>query len=378
MPIKILHTSDIHLGAPMTSFGHLATQRKALLRQTFLNVCDLAVARKVHLFVCAGDLFDSVQPAAQEIECAKRGFTRLSAAQIPAFAVPGGHDGGGTFHNTLEMLALPGLTVLGAESVHAPRTLTLQDTQINLYGLAARAGVTPKIESMHRRELPGFHVGLLHATVLDSDFADTPDKDLPVTRRQLADLKLDYIALGHYHNFQIVELDQHTIGCYPGTVESKRFVETGPRCVALISLTKAGLNIEQIPVGQTLVETHRLRTDDLELADAVIRQLHNLGGPGKLARVTLTGLRNSLLDAEAIEEQSADAFAFLQVIDETEVAGDADVRTIAGEPTVRGLATAHLLRKLDAASEPAQRRKLHHALKLLLHEFDRHRKGSLG
>ena len=64
----------------MAAFGDLAESRKALLRRTFLNVCDLAVERKVHLFLCAGDLFDSPRPAPEEIDCAKRGFAKLQAA----------------------------------------------------------------------------------------------------------------------------------------------------------------------------------------------------------------------------------------------------------------------------------------------------------
>lgn len=377
MSIRILHTADIHLGAPMTAFGEQAAHRKVLLRETFLDVCDLAVERGVHLFFCAGDLFDSVRPESDDVECARTGFARLQAAKIPAFAVPGGHDGGGTFHNTLEILDISGLTVLGGSIHSSPRILSIHDSQINLYGLSARAGATPDLESMRRRDLPGFHVALLHATVIQGDQFNVPSRDIPVTREQLAGLKLDYIALGHYHNFQIVEHRDLTLGCYPGTIEAKRFVETGPRHIALVTLTEAGLNIAQVEVGQTTVESFELPTDDMIDDEAMVKRLRNLGGDRKFARVTLTGLRDSLLDVDRIRSEAAPAFRLLELIDRTAVAGDAPIRAVAGEPTVRGMATAHLLKKLDAAQEQEERRTLHAAINVMLHEFARHRKGRL-
>lgn len=363
------------MGAPMTSFGDMADTRRALLRTTFLRICDLAIEREAHLLLCAGDLFDGTRPEEVEIACAREGFGKLKRAGIPAFAVPGGHDGSGTAENVLQQYAFAGLQVLGIKGADAPVSLPIDGQMIHLYGLASLPGVSTDLSVLARNSMPGFHVGLLHASVIEKGSLDIPDRDIPVTADQLAALNLDYIALGHYHDFQMIATAQKTVGCYPGTPEAKRFSETGPRSVALVTLTEHGLHIEPVEVGQTQVHKMDLDVSDLDETDAVVRSVKNLGGEGRIARITLKGLRQSILDVDEIAEKAGNAFLQLQVIDDTEVAGNADVRSIAGEPTVRGLAAATLLKKLDAAESKSDKRRIRMALTLMLHEFDKSKKG---
>ena len=51
---------------------------------------------------------------------------------------------------------------------------------------------------------------------------------LPITREQLQRVPVDYIALGHYHNYQAIHDAQGQVkGCYPGSPEPLDFSETG-------------------------------------------------------------------------------------------------------------------------------------------------------
>ena len=376
MAIRILHTADIHLGAPMTSFGDLAAQRTELLRKTFLNVCKLGVKEEVDLFICAGDMFDSLRPSQADIECARNGFDKLARADIPAVAIPGGHDGAGVFQNVLETFKIPGLEILSpSNSPGGVHSVESEKGMINLYSVRPKPGIEQSLDLMERRDLEGFHVGVLHGSVFDGGKLDAPYKDLPVTTAELAALNLDYIALGHYHQFQVIEKDDKTIGCYPGTIESKRFAETGPRYAALVTLADKGLHIEKVDVGQTLVEKHELDVELLPDEESIIEKIISLGGKKKLARITLKGLTSTMLNSEQIQQEAAGAFEYLQLFDETKIAGNADVRSIAGEPTVRGLAVGHLLRALDASDDPADQKRINLALRLLMHEFELHREG---
>jgi DNA repair exonuclease SbcCD nuclease subunit len=376
MTIQFIHTADIHLGAPMTSFGDLAESRGALLRETFLSVCDLAIEKKADFFLCAGDLFDSAHPDAEDADCARQGFSRLLAAGIPTLVINGTHDGAGSFHNPLAMLEIPELTLIGDGLVRGPRTFSVREEQIHIYGLQVEAGVAPDLALMKRREgLEGKHIGILHASVIGDGFTDTPQKDIPVTPAQIAQLRLDYLALGHYHNFQLVRDGKRLLGCYPGTVEAKRFFETGPRHVAWVTIDESGVAVEPIPVGKTEALTETIRVDDLSDEKAVVAQIERLGRKNILARITLTGLRPPGLDPETAAKKASGSFAQLQLMDETTVAGDDQIRAMAGEPTVRGAAVANLLAKLDAAENSDDRRRFNTALSILLSEFDRNAKG---
>ena len=367
----VLHTADVHLGAPMTAFGDLADQRRQMLRDVFLGVCQLAVEKRVHLFLCAGDLFDSMTPEKEEVDCAREGFTLLTEAGIPTFCVAGTHDGAGSTFNPLEQLQSTGLKILGGPGALV-RSIELDERQVTLYSIVADPGKPTNLTQLNRRKDDGFHLGLLHASVVH-DGMDVPFKDLPVTVEQLAALNLDYIALGHYHNFQLIETADKTIGCYPGTIEAKRFVEKGPRYCALITLTPQGKSIQQIEIGRSLVDEAELSVDDVADLQSAARKIRNLGGADRWMRIRLTGLREFDLDTDALEKIAGESFAFLRIIDGTEIAGNAEVQAIAGEPSVRGYAVASLLRKLSACENERERRKLNLAIKLLIREFDKHR-----
>ena len=59
--MKILHTSDLHIGSPLTArlSADKIRERKGELILTFEKMVEEALFQKVRLFIIAGDLFDS-------------------------------------------------------------------------------------------------------------------------------------------------------------------------------------------------------------------------------------------------------------------------------------------------------------------------------
>ena len=90
--LKLLHASDIHIGAKFSSFGEkAATQRQALL-DAFAKIIDLAISEQVQLLLIAGDLFDSNFPSYQSVSFVKDQLKKLDNAGIRAVILPGTHD----------------------------------------------------------------------------------------------------------------------------------------------------------------------------------------------------------------------------------------------------------------------------------------------
>ena len=89
MSVRILHTSDVHLGATFRVLGTRGREHRKQLQHTFVNICSLAIHERVDVVLIAGDLFDSVAAARAEAEFVDAQFGRLGAADIPICAIAG-------------------------------------------------------------------------------------------------------------------------------------------------------------------------------------------------------------------------------------------------------------------------------------------------
>jgi exonuclease SbcD len=86
--MKILHTSDWHLGKRLENFSRMEEQ------QAVLNeICEIADFENVDAVLVAGDLFDTFNPPTEAIELFYKTLKRLSKnGKRPVIAISGNHD----------------------------------------------------------------------------------------------------------------------------------------------------------------------------------------------------------------------------------------------------------------------------------------------
>ena len=91
--IRLVCTADNHLGRyyGKMSMRQLAERRKRL-REAFAHTVDFAVAKKAHLFLQCGDLFDREAPPPAELTFVAQQFQKLRDSNIRIFAISGNHD----------------------------------------------------------------------------------------------------------------------------------------------------------------------------------------------------------------------------------------------------------------------------------------------
>lgn len=221
-PLKIAHTSDVHLhngeeGAPV--------------RAAFTQVIDAVLDTGADLFLIAGDLFDHNRIQKDVIEFV---YEQLARIACPTVVIVGNHDcwdegavmrridfGRAGSHVTLldevdgASVALPELhaTVWGRCMIdHDPRNKPM-------------AGCPPRTRDL-------WHIGMAHG--LYTDEADTGRSSL-ITPEEVAASGFDYLALGHVHAHRQMRHGS-TLACYPG-VPAPYFGTTGSGCIALVQLT---------------------------------------------------------------------------------------------------------------------------------------------
>ena len=86
--MKILHTSDWHLGKRLENFSRLEEQKEVLN-----EICEIADKEAVNAIVVAGDLFDTFNPSTEAVELFYKSLKRLANdGQRAVIAIAGNHD----------------------------------------------------------------------------------------------------------------------------------------------------------------------------------------------------------------------------------------------------------------------------------------------
>lgn len=294
--VKLLHTSDWHLGRTLHGAALVEHQRQ------FLDwLLDLAIAERVAAVLVAGDVYDRAVPPTDAVQLLDTALARFAAARVPVIITSGNHDsavrlGFGSAlqreagvhlrtrvadlaepvlltdgHGTVAVYGIPYLlpdavlTELAAERSH---TSVLTAAVARIRADAARRGIERVVT-------------LAHAFVTGGQGCES-ERDIRVGGIGDAPAGvfagLSYTALGHLHGAQQVAERVH----YSGSPLAFSFSERAhTKSVTLVELAADGaVSVELVPtpvprplyeVRGTLAEL--LALDDARLAGAWVKAI---------------------------------------------------------------------------------------------------------
>lgn len=367
--IRIMHTADLHLGAPFPALGPAEGRRQSDFVQTFERLVTLAIKNDVQLFVVAGDLFDSPRPDADLVGKVQAGIKRLADRGILPVLLPGTHDNTVGADSVYRRHEFPGAVLLSSPVVEDPVGIEVAGEQVYLYGFAYRSFASDNaMAGMVRRKPEGIHIGLLHGSRQGSPEWEYRKKDLPFDLATLQQWGLDYVALGHYHNFETLESGGRLYGCYPGSPEGKRFGENGPRFCALVTVEPGRAVVEPLPVGGRVLDELTLDLSGSETLQAAIDKIRELRSSDLLLRLTLTGVVEAPLDLKTLHARTAGDFFHLEFVDKTHLFDSDFARRIETEETVRGVFVRRARQLMNEAS-PERRQVVEDAFREVLIRF---------
>ena len=88
--MKLLHTSDWHIGRSLFEFSLLDDQR-----EIFEQICSIVRSEQVDAVLISGDLYDRSLPSADAVQLLDHIFTTLTEQiGVPVLAISGNHDSG--------------------------------------------------------------------------------------------------------------------------------------------------------------------------------------------------------------------------------------------------------------------------------------------
>jgi exonuclease SbcD len=109
--MKILHTSDWHIGKVLKGRSRLDEQIAALA-----SVIDIARQEKPDLILVAGDLHDNAQPSPEATKVVTRALTALRGTGADVVAIGGNHDNGAALDALRPWADAAGITLRGRVS----------------------------------------------------------------------------------------------------------------------------------------------------------------------------------------------------------------------------------------------------------------------
>ena len=278
MGLKLLHSADWHLDAPLSGFS---PEQRQLLRQAQLTIperiADLCRREGCDLVLLAGDLFDGI-PRRETVEAVKAALARCS---VPVLISPGNHDFCGP--------GSPWLEEAWPENVHiftgAPESVVLENFSCQIWGAGFQSMDCPGLLEHFRAEgSETYAIGLFHG-----DPTQTNSPYNPVTAAQVRESGLDYLALGHIHKAGSFRAGSTLCG-WPGCPMGHGWDETGDKGVYLVDLQPDAARIRAISLG--LPCFRELSVDITSGANAALEAVLPPSESRDFFRITLKGEGN--------------------------------------------------------------------------------------
>lgn len=336
--MKILHSADWHLDAPMT--GRSEEQARHLrqeLRKIPEKIAALAKQEHCDLMLLAGDLFDGsyTQDSFRAVRAA------LEEVKIPVFITPGNHD-----------FCQPNSPYLGEnwpENVHIFKHPTMETVDLpalgcTVYGAGYEAMDCPALLEDFRAEGESkWKIGILHG-----DATNTSSPYCSVNPQQVRLSGLNYLALGHIHKTGSFRSGD-ALCAWPGCPMGHGYDETGIKGVILLELD------EEVRAEFRPLDTPRFYDEEVEVgADAAQALSAMLPGvtTEDFYRVTLTGYSDGV-DLDTLASQ----FSYVKnLILRDKTIPEKELWSAVGEDSLEGMYFSILHDGLDTESEVLQQR----------------------
>ena len=340
MGLKLLHSADWHLDAPLSSLSGEARQQLRQAQQSIPDrIAELCRRENCDLVLLAGDLFDGM-PCRETVDAVKAALARCA---VPVFISPGNHD-----HCAP---GSPWLEERWPENVHVftggLESLVVEGSNCRVWGGAFRSMDCPgMLEGFRAEGSELYAVAVLHG---DPSQTDSPYD--PVTAAQVRDSGLDYLALGHIHKAGSFRAGSTLCG-WPGCPMGRGWDETGEKGAYLVTLEPDAARVQFVSLGLPCFreQTVDITGDAKAALEAVLPPVES----HDFYRITLKG--QGCADTRSLLE----AFPHipgLELLDKTEA--PLDVWGSESEDTLEGVYFGLLKKKLeDASPEEAERIRL--------------------
>lgn len=296
--IRFIHCADLHIDSPFKGITEIHPHLKELLYQStfdsYKQIIEIAIREKVDCVLIAGDIFDGADKSLQAQLKFRNGLQRLADESIPSFIVHGNHDPLDSWSATLKWSDM--VKVFSGDKVECVSLKRKEKIIAYIYGISYKTrDIKENLSLKYKRKdtkIPA--IGLLHANV---GINTGHESYAPATKDDLISQNMDYWALGHVHNFQIVN-ESNPVIVYPGNSQARNPRERGNKGCCLVNMHSNGdCDIDFIPTDVVRYELDELDISECTTIDEIVTEIvekskeisSRLDGRHAILRLSLVG-----------------------------------------------------------------------------------------
>ena len=314
--IKIVHIADCHLDSPLSGLpSQIADIRRHHINSAFSDALAYAAYNDTDILLIPGDLFDT-PVAGQGSLNQLMGFAK-SNPETYIFISPGNHDSvlGNNYISALS--AYPNIKIFASGAIEKYEIAEL-NTRVYGYGCIQSHGEERILENFWAEDSNKINLMCLHG-LLQGYGGHAPYN--PVTKDDIAQSGLDYIALGHVHTYSGI----HSLGlvnyAYSGCLIGRGFDETGAKGFIAGTVEKGNCVLEFVeskyPTFERLFVDCTGAQDTVEIVAKVKEEVKDLADSSYLSVVLEGYIRSDLIINRSVVADAVNRFAFIKVDDKT-------------------------------------------------------------
>ena len=310
--MKIIHCADLHLDSKMEG---LPPEKSKLRREetlsTFERLCAFANSNGVKAVIIAGDMFDTERVTVKTRERVIRAVK--SAEDVDFLYLSGNHDDK-SFIGEIELPS--NFKVFG-------RTWTsFRYGNVNISGIVT-----------DNRNADAFYDGLLlnredfNVVVLHGQIAGYKSRNQAeiISIPRLKEKNIDYLALGHIHEYSCGVIDDRGVYVYSGCLEGRGFDETGDKGFVLLDTEKGKDGFSFIDFAKRKLYEYNYNVENdsnfFDTTDKIRSEVKEKFSASSLLKIVIGGKHNAdyVVDKDMITERLSGDFFFVKTVDKTEL-----------------------------------------------------------
>lgn len=359
--VKIVHTADLHFDTP---FNEVDDKQRAInkeeLKEVFKNIINFCKEKQVDILLLAGDIFDNLTLNRETIYFLENVFNYIKETRV--FISPGNHD---PYNNNsfYKLIKWPENVYIFKDKLEK---VYIEELETNVWGAAFNEKYVResliKGFSQNNKEI---NIMVIHGEISSSSEGNEYN---PITLKDIKESGMDYIALGHRHNFSGILKEGNTFYSYSGCPQGRGFNETGDKGIIYGYVSKGAVELSFIKTCKRNYEEVYVDISNLFGYEEVIKKILDVikeeDRKNNLYKIILKGEVSEKfhIEEKVLKSKLVKDFYFCKVVDKTSIA--LDIKELSKGYSVKSIFVKNLLKKLQEAKTDEEKDIIKMALKI--------------